>query len=265
MIRHLYVITYYSLSRIYEKQGNHKAALEYYTKHTKTNDSLRDISKEREFAKVEAEFNVRKQTDSLAYVSALKDEEIEQRKLERNGSVVLVGLIGLVGFLFVNRQNIKRKKLRAEKELADNKLQSAQHRLNIFTKSLSEKNQLIENFTEEIEKLQALPCSNELPDTKENLVKLQSAIILTDEQWEDFKELFDQVHQGFLNRLKEKLPELTPAETRYMALCKLKLSNKEMANMLGIGLSGMRNYKYRLNKKVNISDDESFEELVESI
>lgn len=265
MIRHLYVITYYSLSRVYEKQGNHKAALEYYTKHTKTNDSLRDLTKEREFAKVEAEFNVRKKTDSLAFVSAIKDEEIAQRKLERNGSVVLVGLVGLVGFLFVNRQNIKRKKLRAEKELADNKLKSAQHRLSIFTKSLSEKNQLIENFTEEIERLQALPCSNELPDTKENLAKLQRSIILTDEQWGDFKELFDQVHEGYLYRLKEKLPELTAAETRYMALCKLKLSNKEMANMLGIGLSGMRNYKYRLNKKINISDDESFDQLVENI
>lgn len=264
-IKNLLVLSYQNLAAIYKIQEDYKKSLEYYSLYMSVMDSLTDINKEKEFARIEAEFFTRKKTDSLKFANTLKDEELKQRKLERNGSVVLVLLTGAMSILFINRQNITRKKLKAEKELADSKLNSAQQRLYNFTESMREKNKLIESFSAEIERLQALPCSNELPDSKDNLTKLQSSIILTDKQWVNFKELFDQVHVGFLERLREKLPELTPAETRYLALCKLKLNNKEMANMLGIGLSGMRNYKYRLTKKIDLPDDTDLDQLVESI
>jgi len=193
----------------------------------------------------------------------VSEKELSIQK--RNSLIIMLSLATIIGMLLIYSQYSRRKKLVAEKQLADNKLVSAAHRLNIFTKNLQEKNQLIENFTEEIERLQSLPCSNELPDTKQNLAKLRSAVILTDEQWDEFSELFETVHSGFIDRLREKLPSLTPAEVRFMVLTKLKLSNKEMANMLGIGLSGMRNYKYRLRKKLSIEDDTALEQLIDSI
>lgn len=252
---------YTLLGQLAEHEGNKDAALQYA-------DSV-----------IMAKDSVYKRRSLLLMAQTQRASEEERHKLEvnhivtekelsiqkRNNLIAVLGLSTIIGLLFLNRQNIRRKRLKAEKELADNKLQTSQQRLNNFTQTLKEKNQLIENFSAEIERLQALPCSNELPDSKENLSKLQSAIILTDDQWNDFRELFEQVHGGFLLRLKEKLPDLTPAETRFMALSKLKLSNKEMANMLGIGLSGMRNYKYRLRKKLNISDDADFEQLVDNI
>lgn len=258
-------LIYKNLSESHEANGDYRTSLKYHRQYKVLNDSLRNIDEERNFARIEAEFTVKKKTDSLKYANELKDKEIAKSNTIRNGSVVMVGLLGFIGILFVNRQNIKRKKLVAEKNLADNKLLSAQQRLTGFTAALKEKNRLIENFTEEIERLQALPCSNELPDTKEKLEKLQSSIILTEEQWMEFKELFEEVHGDFLDRLKQKLPDLTQAEVRYMALSKLQLNNKEMAGMLGIGASGMRNYKYRLRKKLDISNDDEFQQLLESI
>lgn len=258
-------LVYKNLSESYEANGDYQASLKYHRQYKALHDSLRNIDEERKFARVEAEFTVKKKTDSLKYANELKDEEIARSKTIRNSSMLMFGLIGFIGILFINRQHIKRKKLVAEKQLADNKLQTAQQRLNSFTETLKEKNRLIENFTEEIERLQALPCSNELPDTKEKLEKLQNSIILTEEQWIDFKQLYEEVHGDYLDRLKQKLPNLTQSEVRYMALSKLQLSNKEMAGMLGIGLSGMRNYKYRLRKKLNIKDDDDFQQLVESI
>lgn len=258
-------LIYNNLSDSYEALGDYKNSLKYYQQYSLVNDSLRNIVEERKFARMEAEFAVKKKTDSLKFANELKDKEVTKSKTTRDAAILLLALAAVLGIVMINRHNMKRKKLKAEKDLADNKLISASHRLTIFTKNLQEKNRLIENFTEEIERLQALPCSTDLPDTKENLAKLQSSIILTDEQWDEFRELFETVHGGFLNRLKQKLPDLTPAETRFMALSKLKLSNKEMAGMLGIGLSGMRNYKYRLRKKLSIDDDSDFEELIDSI
>lgn len=102
------------------------------------------------------------------------------------------------------------------------------------------------------------------PNT-EVLSQLQNSILLTEDQWEQFKFNFDKVHIGYLNRLKDKLPDLTPAETRFMVLAKLKLSNKEMAGMLGVSMQGVRNYKYRLRKKLNLPEDGDIDSLVNII
>lgn len=263
---------YKNMSDVYEDMGLYKKSKDYIILHHLVGDSLRNIVEEQKFAMVEAEYAVKQTTDSLNFANELKDKEIAQRKTERNGTIAVLALVGLSGILLVNRQNIRRKKLKAEKELADSnlaladsKLKKAQERLDSFTQNLRDKNQLIENFSAEIERLQALPCSNELPDTKENLIKLQNSIILTEEQWDDFKDTFEEVHSGFLYRLREKMPDLTPAETRFMALTKLRLNNKEMASMLGVGDAAVRNYKYRLLKKLELPSESDINEVVDSI
>lgn len=255
------VAMYGLLSKLAIHDGKKDLAVKYADSVAIAKDSVHRKRSLLLMAKTQRMVQEQKHKAELGRIVAMKEMSIRKR----NNIIITLSLFAVIGVLFIYSQNNRRKKLRAEKELADSKLQSAQQRLSVFTNSLSEKNQLIENFSREIERLQALPCSNELPDTKENLAKLQNSILLTDEQWEDFKELFEQVHGGFLTRLKEKLPQLTPSEVRYMALSKLNLSNKEMANMLGIGLSGMRNYKYRLSKKIDLKEDEDLDQLVQNI
>lgn len=252
---------YSLLSELALEEGNMRKALLYKDSIAIAKDSV--ASKRDVLMMAKAQITAQEEANKIKVAQIVREKELSIQK--RNNLIIILSLATVIGLLLLTNQYNRRKKLKAEKDLADNKLISASHRLTIFTKNLQEKNRLIENFTEEIERLQALPCSTDLPDTKENLAKLQSSIILTDEQWDEFRELFETVHGGFLNRLKQKLPDLTPAETRFMALSKLKLSNKEMAGMLGIGLSGMRNYKYRLRKKLNIDDDSDFEELIDSI
>ena len=88
--------------------------------------------------------------------------------------------------------------------------------------------------------------------------------MLTDDDWKNFVRLFDTVHEGFLNRLKEKLPGLSPAETRFVALSKLRLNNKEMAAMLGVSTDAIRQTRSRLKRKLNLID-EALEDSLEKI
>ena len=90
-------------------------------------------------------------------------------------------------------------------------------------------------------------------------------MILTEEQWNNFKVLFEKVHKGYLKRLKEKIPSITPAEVRFMALAKLQLDAKEMGVSLGISANAVRNTWYRLRKKVGFTDTEHWDKLVEII
>ncbi|MBL7749678.1 MAG: hypothetical protein JNM19_19730, partial [Chitinophagaceae bacterium] len=99
----------------------------------------------------------------------------------------------------------------------------------------------------------------------ELLEQLRQSTLLTDEQWIAFRQIFDKVHGGYLIRLKEKLPDLTPAEIRYMALAKLRFNNKEMASALGISQQTVRVTAHRLRKKLSLPEEGSLSELVESI
>jgi len=180
--------------------------------------------------------------------------------------------------LLYNRSQLKNKsrqqQLIAEKKLAENELRSASGQLDAFTQSIREKNEFIEKASQVIERMNdELNLAKDkpanlvtLPETDSNSLRLlQNSVILTDEDWKNFTGLFEKVHQNFFIRLKEKLPGLSPAETRFIALTRLKLSTKEMANMLGVTVEAIRQIRSRLKKKLNPEGEEGMEELVEKI
>lgn len=257
---------YASMSEMYAMRGQYEKAYTFKCMHMVLKDSLRNIDKEKEFAKVEAEFLVRKQTDSLNYLNALKDKEIKQHKQERNGGILLISLVGIISLLLINRQKLKhiqkRKIAEAEKERAE---VLAKQQLDDFTKSIQEKNELLEKFNAEIEKYQAAPDSQQQLEKENSLQLLQNAVILNDEQWVSFQAMFNKVHTGYINRVKDKFTDLTTAELRFILLTKLGLTNKEMAAMLGVSIDAVRVSKHRLLKKIHLPEDISLEELVHKV
>lgn len=204
--------------------------------------------------------------------------EKERQLLLRNAIITFVVLLMIISLLLYNRAQIKNKsrqlKLIAEKQLAGNELQAATQQLNAFTLSIREKNEFIEKVSREIDKVNAeLNLEKNKPQDLVGLPKIDShslrlllaSDLHTDEDWKKFIVLFEKVHQDFFLRLKNKLPGLSPAETRFAALTKLKLSNKEMASMLGVGTDAIRQIRSRLKKKWDADFETAIEELMEKI
>lgn len=254
---------YSSLSELYALCKQYQKAYEYKNLHITLRDSLRNIDKEKEFAKIEAEFLVRKQTDSLHYLNALKDKEIHEKKLQRNGGILLISFAGIISLLLINRQKLKHIQIRKIAEADKQRVEElAKLQLADFTKNIQQKNELIEKFSRELEKYKLSPRTNEQVEQERLLSLLQSSVILNDEQWINFQVLFNKVHAGYINRVKEKFPDLTTAEIRYILLAKLGLSNKEMAAMLGVSIDAVRVSKHRVLKKIQLPEDVSLEEAV---
>ena len=185
---------------------------------------------------------------------ASKEKAYEKvRTIKIDAVIAVLGLLIVISLLLYNRQrlsNIKDKDLLiAERSIADEKLKSANNALRGFTENLRQKNLLIENFKTEIEQLNKQSAGNA---NAGNLEKLLQAHIMTDQNWNDFKKLFAQVHPGFFVNLSKKYPQLSAANTRLLALVKLGLNNSEMANMLGITIEGIKKAKQRLRKKIDI-------------
>ena len=63
------------------------------------------------------------------------------------------------------------------------------------------------------------------------------------------------VHDGFIRRLKEAYPNITPQEVKLSAYLRMNMTTKEVANLLKISVRGVEMGRYRLRKKLGIDKD----------
>jgi len=187
----------------------------------------------------------------------LLESKTTQKILIRNFVIVSVILLLLIAVQFGYRLQKKRK------QDLDN-LNSARQQLTHYLESLKEKNELIEQFQEEIEHLNTLPnYVLEKEKEKEELTdKLKRYTILTEDHWNEFRHLFDKVHKNFFVKLKMAYPNLTQAEIRLLALLKLDLSRTEIAGLLGISAETVRKTRQRVENKINLKEDQYLEDIV---
>jgi len=238
------------LSKLYAAQNQPRLSALYLDSALFVKDSLAS-----KFNNLQA-LRARQKVELEQYRAELSN--IKNRKeinlLQRNVLIAAI-ILGMFVAVYAYKQQQKKYQLQKEQhQRTQEELAAASRQLNDFAKNISEKNSLIELLQQQ-----------KTDGNLETILQLQQSTILTDEDWDYFRGLFEKVHSGFLQRLKEKLPGLTPAETRFMALSKLSLANKEMAAMLGIGTDAIRQYRTRLRKKLNLSEESSLEEMIKSV
>jgi len=243
---------YENLYHYYKARGEHKLIDRYADSLLMYKDSVTAFRDKRTYNQAVLKIEAEKHRTEVV--------ELEHRRKQlimlRNGLLIGVLLLGIIALLGANRQLLKRNK---EKELAKKELLFAQQELMGYTQTLKEKNTLLEQLRNEIHNQQN---GN---DRVENLNKLFSTTILTDEDWKKFRDLYEKVYPGFFIRLKEKMPGLSAADTRLIALTKLQLPAKDMAAMLGVSYDAIKKARQRLRKKINLPEEGELEELVEMI
>ncbi|KAA9325951.1 tetratricopeptide repeat protein [Adhaeribacter soli] len=253
------------LAQLSAKQGNMYLAYRYTDSASMVKDSLYKRRDAFLLARAENKAELEKYRADVDRLEAQK----KFQGLWVNSLLVGVVLLLIIATLVISRQRLLYKqrqgKLQAEKATMEDELQQAAQKLQDFTQSIREKNKLLEQFAADLKQAQSHALATGVLVDQEALLQLQQATILTDDQWEDFRQTFETVHQGFLQRLKEKLPGLSPAETRFMVLSKLELTNKEMAAMLGVSPEAIRLTRHRLRKKLESRGEQSLEELIVSI
>ncbi len=182
---------------------------------------------------------------------------------ERNTVFIILFLLLIITVLVYSRQALKTKKdkelLRAEKMRVDEELKYTALKLDNYTENLRKNNKLIESFKQQIENLKSKNADNAVV---EHLEQLMQAHIMTDSNWMEFKKIFLKVYPNFFFNLKKSFLYLSEGDIRLLTLIKLQSSNKEMANMLGITLEGVKKAKQRLRKKMNLDDNTTIEEAI---
>ena len=86
-------------------------------------------------------------------------------------------------------------------------------------------------------------------------LKLVKSTRLTND-WHKFVLHFNDVHPQFFDKLQARFPNLSDNDLRVCAYIKMKLTNKETAQLLNISSKGLETARYRLEKKTNLNADE---------
>ncbi len=259
------VFNYYTLlGKYYRQTGNAPMAFRY-------SDSARYyeviMNAERDSKKkIQAEAMIAVKKKEQEYNAA--KEEINRGKWILYTLLTGILLLTVIGILLIKRQNLRsrlrQEHLEKEKIRAEEALHIAQVQIDDYVQHMRQKNELLQQLDLEINKIREQNSS--VTDAQlASLEQLKLATIHTEEEWNSFIQLFSKACPGYLQRLKNAYPGLTPAEMRYFVFTKLQFTQREMMAVLGVSAEAIRNIRFRLKKKLGLDDADEIGQLSENI
>ncbi|SNZ01806.1 triple tyrosine motif-containing protein [Flagellimonas pacifica] len=157
-----------------------------------------------------------------------------------------------------NKREMELAKAQNEKEIIKIKndqlkedFRSKSNELAASTMSIIKKNELLSKVKEQ------LMASVEDRDVVKPIINVIDKSLKQNDDWELFKEAFDNADRKFLKKLKKSHPNLSPNDIRLCAYLRLNLSSKEIAPMFNISPRSVEIKRYRLRKKMNLSHDDN--------
>ncbi|HEY6082765.1 MAG TPA: LuxR C-terminal-related transcriptional regulator, partial [Chitinophagaceae bacterium] len=243
------------IMEVYRSTGRYDSAFRYNDLFHTYRDSLIEKINNGRLATVTARID-----DDNMQASLLTAQKVISGQ-RRTRNIILAGILiaTVLALTFYSRynqkQNYHRELLERRNQLTAMEIAHAREQIADFTRNISTKNRLIENMQAKLDQ----------EITAEAATTLRHFTILTDEDWQNFKDAFGKLHPGFWNTLDEKFPDLTLAEKRFMALSRLGLNNKEMASSMGVSPQTIRVLTYRLRKKMDIPETAGLRALAQNI
>ncbi len=139
-------------------------------------------------------------------------------------------------------------KIKNEKLEIENK--SKRKELAASTMSIIKKNELLTQIKNQLKKIEDRDGINKV-------IKVIDKNLDQNDDWEMFKEAFNNSESEFLRKIKFLHPELSPNDLKLCAYLRLNLSSKEIAQLLNITLKSVEIKRYRLRKKLDLKREDN--------
>jgi len=157
-----------------------------------------------------------------------------------------------------NKREMELAKAQNEKEIIKIKneqlqeeFRSKSNELAASTLSIIRKNELLSKVKDQL-----LSSATDKSSIKP-IIKVIDKNITQNDDWELFKEAFNNADRKFLKKLKKAHPNLSPNDVRLCAYLRLNLSSKEIAPLFNISVRSVEIKRYRLRKKMDLSHDDN--------
>ncbi|SMD32861.1 hypothetical protein SAMN04488029_1221 [Reichenbachiella faecimaris] len=241
----------------YIKKSDYKNALKSLDSWVEVNDSISSVEVLKEVKNLQFQYESEKKQKQIALLKAQKTSE----RLKLNTILFLSIIILLGSGLLIYRQKLRIIKSAGREKSLNNSLDQKNQELTANALNFIQKNELMNDMTDKINELMknADPSlSNELNRMK-NIIKSSFRL---DQDWENFKLMFEGIHGGFFMRLKETYPSLGKAELKLCALLRLNMNLKESSSVLGISTNSVKTARHRIRKKLGLNTEDNLSDFL---
>lgn len=256
------ILDYKKLSEAYAALGNFKLAYEHYVDY---HELHREILGKENIERMNAlEIQYQSQKKELELIKKNSEIQLFKEREQRAGLqrlflfIFLIVVIALaVSVIYGLRQKMKRNALK--RDALNRSLEFKEKELTTHALHLAHKNEILLDLKSQ---LSSVKSDSKNARHYQNIINNINLDINNDSNWEQFRSYFEEVHKDFNSKIIKKYPEVSTNDLRLMSLLKMNLSSKEIASILNISPEGVKKARYRLRKKLNLSSEESLQELV---
>lgn len=269
--------SYHLLSKLYEESGDYRQSLTYKDSLFLTSDSLYVIKNRKRFERSRIQFELLKNGRELSgnqeklrtigiilflfvcmgitLIWALKNKleknrqcqkimelELEQ---EKNKKLLLENKLKEQETLVLLQQE----RLVRKQEMLRQKIELKNRELTSQASFLINRNKLMESLIVSLSELQ-IPSADS--SWNRNIQQLKNQL-KENREWNSFIAHFEQTNQKFIVALREKHPDLTANEIRFLSFVYLKLDIKEIASLMSIAPDSCKKKKWLISQKIGLS------------
>ncbi len=258
-----------------KEKGEKEKAIVFYTESLMWKDTLLNEKSKGWVSEMQMKYEFGKKEKEIEFLQ----QKARQEKMIWGATIIAVFVFGIMLFYYlrVKNTNLKQQNIILEKEqelanleIAKNLLQQEQlqHQLEMKNRELAtkalhlvNKNEILNSVTNQLDQInvQDDPINAGLVRNAKNTIAHN---INLDEQWEDFKIHFEEVHSDFFNRLIKDFPELSQTDLRLSAYFLINLNAKEIAQISNISPDSVRKRKQRLREKLNLNANQDIREIL---
>ena len=200
---------------------------------------------------------------------------------------VILGGFAVYGFFTIQKQIWKRQRLqyekkmeqlryihqleieKSEKEIVKLNNEKLEQEVLLKTKELASASmKLLENsgtLVKVRDELAKLEIGEEEASDLKRVHSLLKDVEKNSANWDQFASHFDELNDGFLNKLKSNHSGLSRNDLKVCAYLKLNFTTKQIAQLQNITVRGVEIHRYRLRKKLPVGKDQSLSDFLNEI
>ena len=96
-------------------------------------------------------------------------------------------------------------------------------------------------------------------------IQMVNEIEKNNSNWEQFAAHFDEINNDFIGKLKTRYPNLTSTDLKVCIYLQMKLTSKEIAQLMNISVRGVEISRYRLRKKLLLATGQTLNDFLNEI
>ena len=240
----------------WKKSGNPKKALQFYELHYQLQDSIAGAETKKTILELEKKYEKER---SVREIAELQQNIIREKAKNRFYIIAFLILFILslsAGFyIFLRRREALMKATLAEQEnlILKENMEIKSRELVANALQLAQMNEQIIQVNKQLKDIKSNLNDSQMAEINAVISNLENNVF--SKSWKEFETRFQQVHEGFHQKLQDICPGLTPTEVKLCSFMRLNLTSKDISLLTNRSIGTIDNARSSIRKKLNLNSD----------